>query len=203
MQLSTELLISMALLASTGVGQNALGNPGIGKAMFLLFCVYVMDLISDMPLEELYLSPACLFIAAAFYGCAAVNQKGRPVLAGIIAVAMGLATSAVWRKSEAVVLIVGAMAVFPALVLEVYSAAAAACLTPLAAETASFVMTSLTTGYAVLNIGGEVLAAQLVGIVCTVIIKSAVLKEKDKTRTTDRQISDARTRPASRLGDTG
>lgn len=196
MSVSSLLIAVSAVLASAGVCVGRL-DMSKTKLLFVLLCVFALDRLRFTAADVLYLSPACLFIAAAC--CFNAIAKGTHAFGAVCASLLTGGIMLSFRNGASAWLpyAAGLIAALPAFALDIRSASASAALAPLVAAAASFAANTLSMGFDVLDVTENVLAAQLAGLMAVFMIKSLFYKQKSKIRTTVRNVSAERTSTAN------
>lgn len=173
MQIYTMLSIVMLLLSFADVGAFIRKKLRLSRKAVTFFCVatFVLSLFELRPASELVLIPICIIIpiwlqCTAFYFCEKRAAWTLPfsIVLGLTHAILGV------LKLEGGVYVSGLLSAAICLVFPPISAMTAVALTPLFVEISEFVVETIITGYSVIELAEDALAAQLVGICALYIL---------------------------------
>ena len=198
MSYSTVLISIASSFAISGMFSRTLGftKRGACKAVFVLFCVWVLNGFVAAPFEEAAVSPGCLALATAAYSAAVIKEETNGALSLLTAAASGAFCAWVFTDGYASYgIIVSAVlgALLACFLKRPYTTMASASLAPLFTAFLSFVFHYYRDGYANLALTEEALTAQLLGVLASLPLSFAAISNTKARRTSDREQSYERT----------
>lgn len=193
MQYHSMLLIICAVFAAFGVFGRTLKRYGIGrlKALYFILCTYCLDLFVYRPIEEIAVSPACVFLIILTYGYTSYTSKGSAAWALAFAAVSGAGVAVLsgyisdLTPYAAAIAAAAASFVFKRRGLMAVSASIA----PAVSVFSLFIKDFAETGYGTLELFGGVLGAQLAGILAALAINVIFCSKKQTYRTNVRNLS--------------